>query len=300
MERVQVSMQAVDKAAKKRFGWPWGVLPAALFFLLFFCGGLLQAVWLSFRPDEDLNHGIGWAYRELASPDFFHSLGVTVGMAAWVSFFCGVVGLVAAILLTRPDSWRKKWYFLFQFPMTLPHLLAAYLLSQVLWQSGWLSRLAYHLGWIEEMDQFPVLTQDEWGIGVLSAYAWKEIPFMILLLVPFLLRLQEQWAETARSLGASESQTLRWVILPLLWPVWVGGMWILFAFVLGAYEIPALMAATFPGWVPVRAWQEYTMFGLERRAVAVAMYLVLFGVALIVGLFLLRLQRVWYVKGRRI
>jgi len=289
-----------NNRAEKRFGWPWGVIPAALFFLVFFCGGLLQAIWFSFLPGGDGNRRIGWAYRELASPDFLHSLGVTVGMSALVALFSGVTGLAAAILLTRPARWRQKWYFLFQFPMALPHLLAAYLLSQMLWQSGWLSRLAYQLGWIEEMDQFPVLTQDEWGVGVLLAYAWKEIPFMILLLVPFLLRLQAQWEETARSLGASEGQTLRWVILPLFWPAWVGGMWIIFAFVLGAYEIPALMAGTFPGWVPVRAWQEYTMFGPERRAVAIAMNLVLLVVALLVGLLLLHLQRVWYGRGRRI
>ncbi|GAB7387835.1 hypothetical protein BSNK01_16720 [Bacillaceae bacterium] len=283
----------------KRYGWLWAVLPAVGFLLLFFLGGFAYSVWFSFTEGAEENGGRGWAYRELAAASFLCSLAVTTGTAGAAAFLAGLAGLAIVLVLVRYASSARWLQILLQIPMGIPHLLAAYLLAQVLWQSGWFSRLAYRLGWIREMGRFPVLVQDPWGIGVLLAYLWKEIPFIVLLLFPFAMNIMREWGETAGALGASFFQTVRWVLLPLLLPLWVGGMWVVFAFVLAAYEIPALLASTSPGWVPVLAWQEYALFGLERRPVAMAMNLVLTAVALFVGIGLFALERRWYRRGRR-
>lgn len=74
----------------------------------------------------------------------------------------------------------------------------------------------------------------------------------------------------------------------------------MFAFAIGAYEIPALLARTSFRFVPVLAWQEYTQFGLERQPIAIAMNMVLAIVSLFVGILLIYLQMNWYAKGRRV
>jgi len=123
---------------------------------------------------------------------------------------------------------------------------------------------------------------------------------MVLFIYPFIVKLIEDWQETAQVLGGTFSQTVSWVVVPILMPMWVGGMWIVFAFTLGSYEIPALLARTSFGVIPVIAFQEYSQFGLERQPIAIAMNMVLSVISFLAGCLLIYLQLRWYKKGRRV
>ena len=281
-----------------------GILPALLFMLFFFVGGLIHALCLSVGSQHQISLIGGedslWAYKELMKLSFLQSVGVTVGIAAAIAVISGIIALLAAIFLAERSSKWKWIQLIFQLPIGIPHLLAAYLLMQVFMQSGWYSRIAYYFGWIDTLEEFPVLVHDEWGIGVILAYMWKEVPFIVLLIYPFMIKLISDWEEQAKALGSTFSQTMRLVIIPILLPIWVGGMWVIFAFALGAYEIPALLASTSFGSIPVDAFHEYSQFGLERQPIAIAMNVVLAGISLLVGSVLIYLQLNWYKRGRRV
>lgn len=279
-----------------------GILPAFLFVLFFFGGGIIQSLLISFgnEPEYYGNSEFAVAYRELLDFSFFQSIGVTVGIALAISLLAGVIGFIVSLILAASTAKHTWIQMLLQLPFGVPHLLAGYMLMQTFMQTGWYSRVAYHFGLIDSFEQFPELVHDRYGIGVVLAYMWKEIPFIVLLTYPFLLKLIKQWQETSKILGASFLQLIRWVIIPLVMPLWVGGMWVVFAFAIGAYEIPALLARTSLRFVPVMAWQEYTQFGIERQPIAIAMNMVLAIIALVVGLLLIYLQKNWYVKGRKI
>ena len=182
-----------------------------------------------------------WAYKELINRTFFRSVGVTVGLAGAVAILSGVTALILALFLAKHSQQWKWLTILLQLPIGIPHLLSAYLFMQVLMQSGWYARIAFHFGWIDSFEAFPVLVHDEWGLGVILAYMWKEVPFIVLLIYPFIVKLLSDWSEQSKALGSSFSQTVRWVVVPIVLPMWVGGMWVVFAFTLGAYEIPALL-----------------------------------------------------------
>lgn len=281
-----------------------GILPAFLFILTFFVGGAIQSVIISIDNNQALTFMSEtekfWAYKEIMNKSFLSSIWVTVGMAFIVALLSGIIGLLIALYLAiHADKW--KWLnAIFQLPFGIPHLLAAYMLSHVFFQSGFYARILYHIGLIDTFESFPVLIHDKWGVGVLLAYLWKEIPFMILLVYPFIVKLLSEWKETGHILGANFSQLIRWVVVPILLPIWVGGMWIIFSFVLGAYEIPALLARTSFGSIPVLAWQEYSQFGLERQPVAIAMNIIIAAISFVVGVLLIYLQRKWYKQGRRL
>ncbi|MEH7075261.1 ABC transporter permease subunit [Neobacillus drentensis] len=281
-----------------------GILPALLFMLIFFVGGAFHSLNISLGGQDSMSMVVHqekfWAYRELINSTFFRSLGVTVGMAAVVAVLSGTIGLLAALYLAERSKHWKWLNIIFQLPVGIPHLLSAYLFMQVLMQSGWYSRIAYYFGWIDSMEAFPVLVHDQWGTGVIMAYMWKEVPFIVLLISPFIVKLISDWKEQSIALGGSFSQTVRWVIVPILLPIWVGGMWVVFAFTIGAYEIPALLARTSFGSIPVTAFQEYSQFGLDRQAVAIAMNMVLAVISFVVGSILIYLQLQWYNRGRRV
>lgn len=285
-----------------KYQWVLGILPALLFFIIFFVGGFYQAISISFENDLAVspNYDTGWAYKELLNTTFVKSLLITIGISFVIAVLTGILSLTVSLLL----AWKAdKWHWLqiiFQLPIGIPHLFAAYMLMQVFMQSGWYSKVAYHFGLTHSLEQFPVLIHDDYGIGIVLAYLWKEVPFLILLIYPFISRLIVEWKETSTVLGATFAQMIRWVVIPLLVPIWVGGMWVVFAFTLAAYEIPALLGRTSLGFIPVTAWQEYTQFGLERQKVAIAMNVVLAAVSLIVGICLIYLQQQWYKRGRRL
>ncbi|MGJ7918956.1 ABC transporter permease subunit [Neobacillus sp. LXY-4] len=279
-----------------------GILPAFIFVLFFLGIGTIQSLMISLgaQPEFYGEHGLLGVYKELYNVSFIRSLGITAGIALLVSILSGLIGLFAALLLASA-SYKRRWmHVVLQLPIGVPHLLAGYMLTQVFMQTGWYSRISFRFGWIDTFEHFPSLIHDEWGIGVIIAYLWKEIPFIVLLTYPFVSKQMVLFQDTSKILGASFMQMVRWVIVPMVMPIWVGGMWIVFAFTLTAYEIPALLASTSLHLVPVLAWQEYTQFGLERQPLAIAMNLVLAGVSFIIGIFLMYLQKKWYEEGRRV
>ena len=168
-----------------------GVTPALLFVIFFFIGGFIHSFTISMGAYPEIygEAEMGWTYKEIGNSSFFESLSVTVRMASISSFVAGIVGLGLALLLATV-TYQKTWiHLIFQLPFGVPHLIAAYMLTQVLMGTGWVSRIAYHLGWIDEFESFPHLIHDDWGIGVLLAYSWKEIPFIVLLIYPFITKL---------------------------------------------------------------------------------------------------------------
>jgi hypothetical protein len=94
--------------------------------------------------------------------------------------------------------------------------LAALLL---LGQSGFLSRAAHAVGWIDGPAEFPAMVYDPAGIGLTLAFAWKEFPFLLLNAIAVLDSRDRTLEETARSLGPSVADWRR-VTWPLLWRGW--------------------------------------------------------------------------------
>jgi putative spermidine/putrescine transport system permease protein len=71
--------------------------------------------------------------------------------------------------------------------------------------------------------------------GLTIAYAYFQLPLMILLIVPALLGLRQEWREAAVSLGATRAQYWHRVALPILAPSLLGSFLLLFANAFGAY-----------------------------------------------------------------
>jgi putative spermidine/putrescine transport system permease protein len=71
--------------------------------------------------------------------------------------------------------------------------------------------------------------------GLTIAYVYFQLPLMILLIVPALLGLRQEWREAATNLGATRAQYWTRVALPILAPSLLGSFLLLFANAFGAY-----------------------------------------------------------------
>ena len=79
--------------------------------------------------------------------------------------------------------------------------------------------------------------------GLILVYTYFQIPLMVIVFVPALEGLREQWREAAVSLGASTFQYWRQVAVPLLTPAFLGSFLLLFANAFAAYATAAALVS---------------------------------------------------------
>ena len=282
------------------------LLPATGAIVLLFFGGLFDGLLksLGYFPaigERQLNLD---AYTNLlASDSFWDSLELTVRVAAISSLLAGLLGGLLAIALFLLNQYSEAgnsrlWHRLFQLPLTIPHLVAGYVIVLLFTQSGVISKLLASVGMIDEMTDFPVLVNDPFGWGIILAYTWKEVPFVLLMVYPVLARIQKSWREVSRVYGAGNWNFIREIALPIMMPSWIIAVFIVFVFTFSAFEIPFLLGVTYPGMLPVYSFQLYTDGSLSDRPEALAVNIILALMTICLGLATYYFNKRWNVmKG---
>lgn len=213
--------------------------------------------------------------RVFADPGFFESLALTLATALVSSAAAMALATAAALGLHALAGRSRVLQFIFQIPLTVPHLVVAVAALFLLAPSGLLSRLALNLGLVDSPDSFPLLVNDPFGIGIMAAYVWKEVPFIALMVLAALRGGGSELIEAARTLRAGRWQCFRHVTLPLIFPSLGAAGLIVFAYTFGAFEIPYLLGRTHPMMLPVRAYRSYSDVDLLERPEGIATGLVI-------------------------
>ncbi len=211
-----------------------------------------------------------------------------LGFSLWVSGASTLLSAAGALLLTLPAARRSAGAeargAALNLSLAFPHLVWAVGLLLLLGQSGLLARGAAALGLIERPADFPVLVRDRYGIGIILGYVTKEIPFLALIVLAVLRAQPAGYDLAAENLGATRLQRLRYVTLPLVLPALAAGALLVFAFVLGAYEVPALLGVRYPRMLSVLALEFFTNPDLRSRAEGMAISLVMAALVVVVAL----------------
>jgi putative spermidine/putrescine transport system permease protein len=87
--------------------------------------------------------------------------------------------------------------------------------------------------------------------GLVLVYTYFQIPLMVIVFLPALEGLREQWREAALNLGASTWQYWREVAVPLLTPAFLGSALLLFANAFAAYATAAALVSQGSPIVPL-------------------------------------------------
>ncbi len=227
------------------------------------------------------------AYRNVligpsaAAREFWPALGFSLWVSAASTLLSALGALLLVLLPDRRPATRGTlaWHL----NLAFPHLVWAIGLLLLLGQSGLLARIAAALGLIAGPADFPVLVRDGFGVGIILNYVMKEIPFLALLLLAILRSQGEGYDLVAANLGANRWQRLWYVRLPLVLPGLLAGSLLVFAFVFGAYEVPAVLGVRFPRMLSVLALEFFTNPDLRSRAegmaISVIMALIVLSVA---------------------
>ncbi len=210
-------------------------------------------------------------YKEiLTRSDILQSLKYSLYIAFVSAFFATSIGTILCAILVNLRQVKGKVMRVVQIPIIVPHVIVALFAINILSQNGILARIGAQLGLISDQQQFPLLLYDGHGIGVILAYLWKEIPFIVYFVIALMANISDSLGEAATNLGANRIQVFWKITLPLCLNTILSGFLIIFVFALGAYELPFILGATLPRALPVLAYIEYSKPDLLARPYAMA------------------------------
>jgi len=275
------------------------LLPALMVVFLLFGGGLALGIVqaLGYLPGAGLGElSLGHFAHVLNDPDFFRSLLLTLYVAGASTAIAAVISIVAALVLVSLVERSRVVHFIFQIPLTVPHLVIAVAVVFMLAPAGLLARTAVALGWIQTPADFPLLINDSWSIGIILTYVWKEIPFITLMILAVLRHSGNDLLDVGRTLKAGRWQRFRYITLPIIFPALGAASLIVFAFTFGAFEVPFLLGRTYPMTLPVWAYKNYSDIDLMARPEGIATGIV---IALVVMLAVVLAQIMTKAARRR-
>jgi putative spermidine/putrescine transport system permease protein len=231
--------------------------------------GLLQS--LGYLPAAGFDTLTSAHFESLfRDPDFLGSLALTAYVAATATLIASLISVGLALLLATVKRHSRLLTFILQIPLTVPHLVVAVAMIFLLTPAGLVARLAVQTGLIDTARAFPLLVNDRWGIGMIIAYVWKEVPFITLMLLSVLQTTGVDLLEVGKTLKASPWQRFRYITLPTLFPSLSAAALIVFAYTFGAFEVPFLMGRTHPMLLPVWAYKSYSDVDLMARPEGIA------------------------------
>ncbi len=210
-----------------------------------------------------------------SNPEFYQSLGLSLYIAVAATVIATILAVASALLLRETFAGKRIITFFFQLNLTIPHIVGAVAMLFLLTQSGFLARITHFFGVIDRPADFPIMIYDNYSLGIIIQYVWKETPFMGLITLAILQSIGDDYEAVAQSLGANRWQRLFHVIIPLITPGVMRAYVVAFAFTFGAFEVPYLIGKTYPSVLPVLVYHRYTDVDLALRPEAMAMALVL-------------------------
>lgn len=187
----------------------------------------------------------------------------TISMVLIISISLWFVG---RFRMELRKGWRNTLIYL---PLTLPPIVMAFVVFLFFGDSGFLARVGFNMGLIENANAFPDLVNDSYGIGIILTHVFIACPFFVLI---FLGHYQDsgvvQLAQVARTLGATENQVKLRVVYPVILKRSFSLIILYFIFMFGAYEVPLLLGSQDPRMISILAIEKMQRFDLNDKPVA--------------------------------
>jgi putative thiamine transport system permease protein len=205
-------------------------------------------------------------WRELLDqPGLLHSVGLSfgVGLGASAAAFVIALGFVAASYGTTAFAWIGR---LLSPLLAVPHATVALGLAFLLAPSGWIVRLLspWATGWDRPPDL--VTLHDPWGLALGLGLLLKEVPFLFLMVLAALDRLDApRLHAAARSLGCRPMTAWIVVVLPRVYVRLRLPMLAVIAFSTSVVDMAVLLGPTTPAPLAVRVVGWTGDADLDRR-----------------------------------
>lgn len=190
----------------------------------------------------------GWTTRWYSAAwsefQLYDVLSVTFQIVFLVVALSGLIGVPAAYALARRDFPGKKLVMLlFLLPLLVPPITFGIPLATVLYQTGFAGQMS----------------------GVVLANLVPTVPFVILVMIPFIEQIDTKIEAAARVFGANTFKLFVHVLLPLLMPGILAALLLVLVRTLAMFELTFLTAGPTSQTLVVALY--YAVFAAGVRAV---------------------------------
>ena len=289
-----VDLPSVERPAPARTGRGWGGLapyllaaPLSLVFLLFFLVPMALVVVVSFFNYESY---------ELLIPDFTwqNYLDVFTSETTWRTYlstlkFCLIVWAITLVLgfaiayflafYTPSLTWQISLFLLITIPFWTSNVIRMISWIPILGRYGVVNSALVGLGVVREPQEWLLYSDFSVILGFVHLYTI----FMIVPIFNSMIRIDRPLIEAAHDNGASEWQTLRWVILPLVKPgIAIGSIFVI-TIVMGDFVTVNVLGGGQVASVGKAIWTELSYLQFPPAA-ANAVVLLLTVIAMIAAL----------------
>lgn len=230
-------------------------------------------------------------WLELFQGEFLQSILYSL----WIALASAGIALSLALtfLFGLYDKLRQPSVYKFMFlPLTIPPIVVAFVIFQLYSGSGLFSRILNHVGLISTAQQFPVLVQDPYGIGIILAHVFIAFPFFFLVLLNLYKHEKlEEFQRVALSLG-SDISTIRFKVqLPILMKGLFPLLILYIIFFMGAYDIPLILGQSSPLMISPLILEKLQRFNLADIPVAYSMAVLYAVICIVTVSYLLLIYR---------
>ena len=198
--------------------------------------------WLrSWLPSGWTTRWYGAAWEEFQLGDVLLATAEVVGLVVLIS---GALGIPAAYALARRDfPGKRAVMLLILLPLLVPPITFGIPLATVLYQTHLAGSLA----------------------GVVVANLVPTVPFVILVMVPFIEQIDPRIEQAARVFGATTPRLFRHVLLPLLLPGILAALLLVLVRTVAMFELTFLVSGPTSQTLVVALY--YAVFAAGVRAV---------------------------------
>ena len=210
----------------------------------------------------------GWSefWAAVTQPEAVAALEFTLAISAIVAVINSVAGLAIAFVLVR-DDFRGKGLLsaIIDLPFALPTIVAGLTLLALYGVDS-----PFHID----------LAGTRLGVG--AALLFVTLPFCVRSVQPVLAELDAEVEEAAASLGATQRQVLRRVILPSILPAVLAGAGLAFARAVGEFGSVILISGNLPFKTEVASSWIFGLVQSDDNPAASSVSILLVAIALLV------------------
>jgi putative spermidine/putrescine transport system permease protein len=267
------------RARRARLPTQWlGVAPFFIFALMFLILPTAYLVLGGFQNDQGeftLEN-----IAALSQPSIVAAYWISIKVSLASAILGALAGLAIAIAIVRGGlpQWVRSATMTFSgVASNFAGIPLAFAFLATLGRLGLVTVLLNSLGLNIYSLGFNILSF--WGLTL--TYLYFQIPLMVVIITPAIDGLKREWGEAAATLGATPFQYWRMVVIPVIWPSFLGTIILLFANAFGAIATAYALTGSSLNIVPILLYAQIRGDVLHNPHLG---YALAFGMIFITGL----------------
>jgi putative spermidine/putrescine transport system permease protein len=229
-------------------------------FILFFIGisvflTVAQSFGLFSITGKNAFSLIHW--RIVATREVIDSVLYSLKMGVLSSLFTVLVAFPVALFFRKGGGGKRFLGSVIKVPLFIPALVAAFLVVNLISYHGIVneSLMALHV-----IRQPLRMLNDHFGWGVVFIQVWKNLPFVLLILMASLAGIRDDTVDAARNLGAGTWAVVFHIYVPLSMSGILVSMILMFIKAFGDFPINSVAGPIYPSSIAFRMYATATMF----------------------------------------